>query len=154
LIGADQPRSSLIGRRPHTGSAGLSLFDVPEGENHMTMRFSALAAAACAMALTACGQGTKEAEPVTEPAATAAATEAAPGDGDSQGDALVPGTNYNATAQIPCARECGVAPRDRLLGWRLPWGKFAHGVDGNAGASVAASSSSRSSLPLAEMKDA
>jgi hypothetical protein len=79
------------------------LIDVPEGENNMTIRFSALAAAACALALTACGQGTKEAEPVTDPAATAAAMEAAPGDGDSQGDALVPGTNYNATAKIPCA---------------------------------------------------
>jgi hypothetical protein len=109
LIRADQPRSSLIGKRPHTGTAGLSLFDVPEGENHMTMRFSALAAAACAMALTACGQGTKEAEPVTEPAATAAATQAAPGDGDSQGDALVPGTNYNAVAQISCAGYKGAA---------------------------------------------
>jgi hypothetical protein len=75
----------------------------------MTMRFSALAAAACALALTACGQGTKEAEPVTDPAATATAMEAAPGDGDSQGDALVAGTNYNATAQISCAGYKGAA---------------------------------------------
>lgn len=32
-----------------------------------------------------------------------------PGDGDSQGDALVPGTNYNATALIPCAGYKGAA---------------------------------------------
>ena len=34
---------------------------------------------------------------------------ATPGDGDGQGDALVPGTNYNATAQIRCAGHKGAA---------------------------------------------
>ncbi|MFN9498664.1 MAG: hypothetical protein ACK57E_09500 [Erythrobacteraceae bacterium] len=75
----------------------------------MTLRFSALAAAACALALSACGQGTNDAAQVNDPAAAAAAMEAAPGDGDSQGDALVAGTDYNATAQIPCAGYKGAA---------------------------------------------
>jgi hypothetical protein len=75
----------------------------------MTMRISAITATACALALTACGQGTNDAAQVNDPAAAAAAMEAAPGDGDSQGDALVPGTNYNATAQVSCAGYKGAA---------------------------------------------
>lgn len=35
---------------------------------------------------------------------------AAPGDGDGQGDAVVAGTNYHATAQIPCSGYQGAAP--------------------------------------------
>ncbi len=35
---------------------------------------------------------------------------AAAGDGDSQGDAMVAGTNYHATAQIPCSGYQGAAP--------------------------------------------
>lgn len=75
----------------------------------MNIRVSGFAAAACALALAACGQGTNDAAQVNDPAAAAAAMEAAPGDGDSQGDALVEGTNYNATAQISCAGYKGAA---------------------------------------------
>jgi hypothetical protein len=75
----------------------------------MTMRISAITATAFALALTACGQGATEAEPAVEPAETAGAMEAAPGDGDSQGDAMVAGTNYNATAQVACAGYKGAA---------------------------------------------
>lgn len=76
----------------------------------MTRRLIAIAAAGSALALAACGQGATEAEPAAVPAETAAATPTGvPGDGDSQGDALVPGTNYNATAQIPCAGYKGAA---------------------------------------------
>jgi hypothetical protein len=75
----------------------------------MNIRISALAAAACAFAFAACGQGASEAEPVIDPAETAAAMEVTPGEGDSQGDALVAGTNYNATAQINCAGYKGAA---------------------------------------------
>ncbi|MCL9982978.1 MAG: hypothetical protein NBV60_07470 [Erythrobacter sp.] len=71
----------------------------------MNIRVSAFAAAACALALAACGQGATEAEPVADPAETAAAMEAAP----EEGDALVAGTNYNATAQINCAGYKGAA---------------------------------------------
>ncbi len=41
-----------------------------------------------------------------QPASQAAAP---PGDGDSQGDAKVAGTEYNATAQIPCSGYKGAA---------------------------------------------
>lgn len=55
-----------------------------------------------------CGGGAPEAPAATEeaPAERAAAV---PGDGDSQGDAMVAGTNYNATAQIACAGYKGAA---------------------------------------------
>ena len=55
-----------------------------------------------------CGGGAPEAPeaPEAAPAEQAAAT---PGDGDSQGDAKVAGTNYNATAQISCAGYKGAA---------------------------------------------
>jgi hypothetical protein len=75
----------------------------------MKNNLAMLAAAACALALTACGQGTNDAAQVNDPAAAAAAMEAAPGDGDGQGDAKVPDTNYNATAQISCAGYKGAA---------------------------------------------
>lgn len=75
----------------------------------MNTRISAFAAASLALTLAACGQGTTEAEPAATPAETADPIAAAPGDGDGQGDALVAGTNYNATAQIPCAGYKGAA---------------------------------------------
>jgi hypothetical protein len=66
-------------------------------------------AGGCALLLSACG-GSAEGEPTAPPADTASAAPApAAGDGDSQGDALVPGTNYNATAQISCAGYKGAA---------------------------------------------
>jgi hypothetical protein len=66
----------------------------------MTKQFAVLTLAAGALALAACGQKAEEAAPAATPSEAATP---APGDGDSQGDALVPGTNYNATAKIPCA---------------------------------------------------
>ncbi|MFN3863204.1 MAG: hypothetical protein ACK4RT_02865 [Erythrobacter sp.] len=67
-----------------------------------------LAAPALLLVLAACGGGAPEAAqaPETAPAEQAVA---APGDGDSQGDAKVAGTNYNATAQISCAGYKGAA---------------------------------------------
>ncbi|WP_225206419.1 hypothetical protein [Novosphingobium huizhouense] len=67
-----------------------------------------------ATALAGCSGGKSEATPAATlsaeasldaaPAASAAASAAAatPGDGDGQGDAKVGGTDYNATAEIPC----------------------------------------------------
>jgi hypothetical protein len=66
-------------------------------------------ASGCALLLSACGGGA-DGEAAAPPAdATATAPEAVAGDGDSQGDAKVPGTNYNATAQISCAGYNGAA---------------------------------------------
>jgi hypothetical protein len=66
-------------------------------------------AGGCALLLAACGGGTAESDSAAAPAETAAAPEASAGDGDSQGDAMVAGTNYNATAQISCTGYKGAA---------------------------------------------
>jgi len=76
---------------------------------HITARL--VAAGTAAAFLAACSGGTPDAP---APAETAAPTEpmattAVPGDGDSQGDAMVAGTNYNATAKIACAGYEGAA---------------------------------------------
>jgi hypothetical protein len=62
-----------------------------------------------ALLLSACGGGAADSETTAAPAETATTPEATAGDGDSQGDALVAGTNYNATAQISCAGHKGAA---------------------------------------------
>lgn len=67
-----------------------------------------IAAPAMLLALAACGGGAPEAAEAPE-AAPAEQAAALPGDGDSQGDAKVAGTNYNATAQIACAGYKGAA---------------------------------------------
>ena len=73
--------------------------------------FAKIAASAMMLGLAACGGGAPDATeaPAATDAAPAEPAAAVPGDGDSQGDALVPGTNYNATALIPCAGYKGAA---------------------------------------------
>lgn len=71
---------------------------------------SSLFLLAGALALAGCNSS--PAEPAPEAGATPVDTAAAvpvPGEGDSQGDALVSGTGYNATAQIPCSGYKGAA---------------------------------------------
>lgn len=76
------------------------------------MRISAQVAAAglAVLAIAGCSGGAPAATETGEAAAAPAEqAAAAPGDGDSQGDALVAGTNYNATAQVSCAGYKGAA---------------------------------------------
>ena len=82
---------------------------LPKGERMKQHNFAKIAAPAMMLMLvTACSGGAPEAAdaPETAPAEQAIAV---PGDGDSQGDATVAGTNYNATALIPCAGYKGAA---------------------------------------------
>ena len=75
------------------------------------LRISAQVAAAglAVLAIAGCSGGAPAATETGEAAAAPADPAAMPGDGDSQGDALVAGTNYNATAQISCAGYKGAA---------------------------------------------
>lgn len=76
-------------------------------------------AVACA-SLTACGSG--ESEPASEPASeeAAAPAEAAPAESE---DALVEGTEYNATAEVQCGFD-GAAPTQSCeAGVKRNWGE-------------------------------
>jgi len=76
---------------------------------HIDPRLTAAGLAATLLA--GCGGTVSEpAAPAESAAAGEAAAAAVPGDGDSQGDAMVAGTSYNATAQISCAGYKGAAP--------------------------------------------
>lgn len=71
---------------------------------------SSLFLLAGALALAGCNSSPAEPAPEADP--TPGETVAAapvPGEGDSQGDALVAGTAYNATAKIPCSGYKGAA---------------------------------------------
>ncbi|WP_086618771.1 hypothetical protein [Erythrobacter tepidarius] len=67
-----------------------------------------IATPAMLLLLAACGGADPQAPAATDAAPVEQAA-AVPGDGDSQGDAKVAGTNYNATAQISCAGYKGAA---------------------------------------------
>jgi hypothetical protein len=54
--------------------------------------------------------------------ANAGLTAAVPGDGDGQGDAKVEGTDYNATAEIPCAVDGGEPKLRCKAGVKRNWG--------------------------------
>ncbi|MFM7377543.1 MAG: hypothetical protein ACKO1O_05345 [Erythrobacter sp.] len=72
---------------------------------------SSLFLLAGALALVGCNSSPAEPAPVADATqADIAAAAPTPGEGDSQGDALVAGTPYNATAQIACAGYKGAAP--------------------------------------------
>lgn len=55
--------------------------------------------------------------------ANAGMPSAQPGDGDSQGDAKVEGTDYNATAELPCAVDGGDTKLRCKAGVKRNWGE-------------------------------
>lgn len=78
---------------------------MPVLRNSVVLLLAGAALAGCSGAgpdATPSASASPSAEASSEAAASSAAPPASPGDGDGQGDAKVAGTQYNATAEIPC----------------------------------------------------